>query len=56
MECAQRPHLRGRRVGRRSKKDKNVDFDFEVQAINGREYPQTERLRYPQGTLVAVPC
>jgi FtsP/CotA-like multicopper oxidase with cupredoxin domain len=33
-------------------KHKNVDFDFEVQAINGREYPQTERLIYPQGALV----
>jgi FtsP/CotA-like multicopper oxidase with cupredoxin domain len=33
-------------------KHKKVDFDFEVQAINGREYPQTERLIYPQGALV----
>lgn len=33
-------------------KDEQVDFDFEVQAINGREYPHTERLIYPLGALV----
>ncbi|HZV76158.1 MAG TPA: multicopper oxidase domain-containing protein [Candidatus Babeliales bacterium] len=29
-----------------------VDFDFEINAINGREYPYDEHLFYPVGSLV----
>jgi manganese oxidase len=33
-------------------KKKEVDFDYELQSINGREYPLTEHLSYPLGSLV----
>ena len=33
-------------------KSKDLDFDYELNAINGLEYPMTERLSYPVGTLV----
>jgi manganese oxidase len=33
-------------------KSRDVDFDYELNAINGVEYPSTEHLIYPIGTLV----